>query len=239
MEEQILETTVYRSVGADPKHVENLFAKAQTIDDGQLRYEHYARYSEDVIRLVYDRNIDQRILLGVMQTFSDGLEESLYATEETPLQKRVIELLQEKGKRLSVAESFTGGGIAALLTSVSGASNVFFEGVTTYHEQAKMKRLGVREETLRKFGAVSKETAAEMASGLLATGDCDIALATTGIAGPNSDRTGFPVGLCFIAIGDKEGICVYQYGFDGDRMNVTQTAIKRALFLAYNTLKNM
>ena len=239
MDAQLLESTVYKAVGADSKHVASLFAKAQAIDEGQIRYEHYSRYGEDVIRLIYDRNIDQRILLGVMQNFSDGLEESLYATDETSLPKRVIELLSEKGKKISLAESFTGGGIVAALTGVSGASKVVFEGITAYNEQSKIRRLGVREDTLQKFGAVSKETAAEMVAGLLATGNCDVALSTTGIAGPTSDRTGFPVGLCFLAFGDKNGIRVYRYQFNGDRDTVTQTAIRHAMFLAYKSLKNM
>ena len=239
MDGQILETTVYKTVGADPKHVANLLAKAQTLDEGQIRYEHFSRYDEDIIRLIYDRNISQRILLGVMQNFSYGLEETLYATDESTLPQLIVELLKEQGKKISVAESFTGGGISAALVGGSGASSVFFEGITAYNEQAKIKRLGVRAETLQRFGAVSKETAAEMAAGLIATGDCDFAISTTGIAGPNSDKTGFPVGLCFLALGDRKEISVYRYQLNGDRETITQTAIRHAMFLAYKKLKNM
>lgn len=239
MEASLLETTVYKTVGTAPERMKTLFKQARAIDEGQIRYEHQHRYGEDIVRLVYDRNIEQRILLGVMQAFSEGLEDHLYAVDETTLPEQVIGLLKARGKRLSVAESFTGGGVSAALTSVSGASAVFFEGLNTYNEESKIKRLGVRRETLQKFGAVSKEVAGEMAAGLLQTGDCDMAISTTGIAGPHSDKTGFPVGLCFIAIGDRDAITVYRYHFDGDRKTIAQTAINHALFLAYKTLKNI
>ncbi len=235
----LLEKTVYKAVGANPAHVANLLQRAQELDEKQIRYEHYQRFGEDVIRLIYDRNIEQRILLAVMQVFSEGLEDCLYANEEVSLPQEIVRLLQQQGKRLSTAESFTGGGISAAITSVSGASSVFFEGLNTYHEEAKIKRLGVRRETLQKYGAVSKETVHEMALGLLSTDDCDLAVSTTGIAGPNSDITGFPVGLCFIGIGDKERVKIYRYRFEGDRETVTQTAIRYALFLTYKHLKNI
>ena len=122
----LLEKTVYKAVGANPAHVANLLQRAQELDEKQIRYEHYQRFGEDVIRLVYDRNIEQRILLAVMQVFSEGLEDCLYANEEVSLPQEIVRLLQQQGKRLSTAESFTGGGISAAITSVSGASSVFF-----------------------------------------------------------------------------------------------------------------
>ena len=122
----LLEKTVYKAVGANPAHVANLLQRAQELDEKQIRYEHYQRFGEDVIRLVYDRNIEPRILLAVMQVFSEGLEDCLYANEEVSLPQEIVRLLQQQGKRLSTAESFTGGGISAAITSVSGASSVFF-----------------------------------------------------------------------------------------------------------------
>ena len=237
--ETLLETTVYKTVGASVELVQSLFAQARSIDNGEIRYEHFSSYGEDVIRLIYDRNIRRSIVLGVMQAFADGLEPYVYSVDQTTLPEQIVSLLKEKGKRLSVAESFTGGGVASAITSVSGASSVFFEGITAYNEQAKVKRLGVRQETLQKFGAVSKETAGEMVAGLLRTGDCDFAVATTGIAGPNSDDSGFPVGLCFIAVGINDKIAVYRYTLKGDRTEITQTAKNYALFLVYKTLKNI
>ena len=78
-----------------------------------------------------------------------------------------------------------------------------------------------------------------MAAGLIASGDCDISVATTGLAGPKSDRTELPVGLAYIAIGLKEKVYVYRYRFEGTREEITETAINYALFLAYRQLKNL
>jgi PncC family amidohydrolase len=174
-----------------------------------------------------------------MRVFADGLEECLYALDDTPLDKQLVELLKLRGKTLSVAESFTGGGISRRIVSVPGASKVFFEGLNTYNELSKIKRLGVSEYTLKTFGAVSDQTAYEMAAGLMATGDCDISIATTGLAGPTSDNSALPVGLCYIAVGTKEKVFVYRYKFNGTREEITETAINYALFLAYKQLKKM
>ncbi|MBR2023224.1 MAG: CinA family protein, partial [Clostridia bacterium] len=98
---------------------------------------------------------------------------------------------------------------------------------------------GVTEYTLNSYGAVSDQTAYEMAAGLIATGNCDVCIATTGLAGPKTDRSMLPVGVCFIAIGTKERVFVYRYKFDGSREEITETAIRHALFLAYKQLKEM
>jgi nicotinamide mononucleotide (NMN) deamidase PncC len=78
-----------------------------------------------------------------------------------------------------------------------------------------------------------------MAAGLISSGNCDISIATTGLAGPKSDRTELPVGLCYIAVGTREKVYVSRYRFDGDRKTITETAINYALFLAYRVLKDM
>lgn len=96
-----------------------------------------------------------------------------------------------------------------------------------------MARLGVTDYTLKKFGAVSNETAYEMAAGLLKEGKCDLAVATTGIAGPDADGTDKPVGLCYIAVGTMDRVRVFRFLLDGDREAVTKRATNLALFLAY------
>jgi nicotinamide-nucleotide amidase len=159
--------------------------------------------------------------------------------EDTPLEKMLIELLRLRRKKIAVAESFTGGGVGRRIVSVSGASEVYVEGLNTYAESAKMRRLGVSEYTLRSQGAVSEQTAYEMAAGLLEQGGCDVSIATTGLAGPNSDGSGVPVGTCCIAIGLDDNVYVYRYTLQGGREEVTETAISYALFLACKQLKNM
>ena len=161
------------------------------------------------------------------------LVDTVCALNEESIEKRLVQLLKQKNLKISVAESFTGGGIAKKITSVSGASEVYFEGINCYNETSKIKRLGVLEKTLQEKGAVSKETALEMAYGLLNTGDCDVAIATTGLAGPNSDSSGKPVGLCYLSIGIKDDVKVYEHIFTGTRQEITEKAIDCALNYAY------
>ena len=234
-----LDRTVIRSVGANEQHVKNLLLKAQTIDNGKMRYFHKRKFDEDVIEILYDENVPKRLADDVLRVFADGLNESVYALDDTTLEKQLVQLLKLRSRKISVAESFTGGGIAKRIVSVSGASEVYFEGLNTYNERSKIKRLGVNEFSLQSFGAVSDQTAYEMAAGLIATGDCDISIATTGLAGPKTDRSTLPIGLCYVAIGTKESVYVYRYKFDGTREEITEKAINYALFLAYKQLKNM
>ena len=108
-------------------------------------------------------------------------------------------LLREKGKTVAVTESCTGGLVSSLLTDVSGSSEYIMANFVTYSNEAKMKYLGVSEETLEKHGAVSPETAKEMVEGLLKNTDCDFAIATTGIAGPTGgtdEKTNYENCLC-------------------------------------------
>lgn len=231
--------TEIRSIGAKEAQIKTLIARAQAIDGGKVAYRHSRRFGEDVIELSYAEDISKRLSEDVLRIFAEGLEESIYALDGTLLPAQLVWLLKLRDKKISVAESFTGGGIARKITSVSGASEVYFEGLNTYSELSKMKRLGVSEYTLKTFGAVSEQTAYEMAAGLMATGDCDICITTTGLAGPNTDKSGLPVGLCYIAVGTQERVFVYRYKFDGSREEITETAINYALFLAYKQLKNM
>ena len=127
------------------------------------------------------------------------------------LEEEVVSLLKQKGLTLTAAESCTGGLIAKRLTDVSGASAVFHGSLVTYSNRLKEKWLGVQAETLQTYGAVSAQTAREMALGARKAADADLAVAVTGIAGPNSDDTNKPVGLVFIALADKDSVTVEKY----------------------------
>jgi nicotinamide-nucleotide amidase len=234
-----LEKIVLRSVGASEEHVERLLTAAKSISGSQLAYTHQRRYDEDVIQMLYNANTPKMLADDVLRLFADGLNDSLYAVEDVKLEEQLVRLLKLRGKKISIAESFTGGGVGKRIVSVSGASEVYFEGLNTYNEYSKIKRLGVREYTLKSYGAVSDSTVYEMAAGLITAGDVDISIATTGIAGPKSDNTNTPVGLSFIAIGTKEKVYVFRFRFDGNRKEITEKAINHALFLAYRELKNM
>lgn len=114
--------------------------------------------------------------------------------------KEIVALLTERKMKISAAESCTGGLFAALITNVAGASCVLDESYVTYANTAKMKLLGVRENTLREFGAVSSETACEMAQGLYARTGADVCVGITGIAGPDGGTAEKPVGLVYAGI---------------------------------------
>lgn len=127
------------------------------------------------------------------------------------LEEEIVAKLSEKGLTLTTAESCTGGLVAKRLTDVSGASAVFHGGAVTYSNRLKSEWLGVRADTLRQFGAVSAQTAREMAEGARKFAKADLAVAVTGIAGPNSDDTDKPVGLVYIALADANGVTVEKY----------------------------
>lgn len=228
-----------RAVGANAAHVQRLLEEAKYIAKDKIIFAHKSKYGEDIIELFYDEKTPKMLLDDVARLFADGLRESVYALEDVTLEEQLVRLLKLRNKKISVAESFTGGGIGSRIVSVPGASEVYFEGLNTYNENAKIKRLGVSQFALKTKGAVSDQTAYEMASGLIASGDCDVAVATTGLAGPKSDNSLLPVGLCYIAVGVKERVYVYRYQFEGSRDEITQTAIRYALFLAYKQLENI
>lgn len=122
--------------------------------------------------------------------------------------EQAVALLKEHKLKIATAESCTGGLIAKMITDVSGASGVFDCGIVSYSNEIKMSVLGVKEETLKEFGAVSEQTVREMSEGALKVSGADIAIAVSGIAGPESDSTSKPVGLIYIAVNINGNITV-------------------------------
>lgn len=154
-------------------------------------------------------------------------------------EEKLVSLLKEKGLVASTAESCTGGLIAKRITDVSGSSSVFNCGIVSYSNEIKHSVLGVSEETLSKYGAVSEQTVREMVSGVLRVSKADIAVAVSGIAGPASDNTDKPVGLIFLAAsnGKKTVVKKLQNKFTGDvrrlnRESASDEALKILLSLA-------
>ncbi len=143
----------------------------------------------------------------------------------------IIEQLIQQGKTVATAESCTGGMIAAAITDVPGASAVFGCGAVTYSNEMKRKILGVKEETLNAHGAVSPETAREMAEGLKALSGADIAVAVTGIAGPGGGSEAKPVGLVYLAAAAEDTVRVSKNLFRGDRDAVRRQTTDKAFEL--------
>ncbi len=146
-------------------------------------------------------------------------------------------LLKSKKLSLSTAESCTGGGVAAVITSVAGSSEYFMGGIVAYSNDVKVSLLHVSSETLEKYGAVSRETVMEMAAGAMNTLKTDCAIATSGIAGPGGGSLEKPVGTIWIAVAYKnEIVTVMQTGDNGRAKNV-QNAIQNAMDLLIEILK--
>ena len=152
--------------------------------------------------------------------------------EISALATMVVRDFSAANKKLTTAESCTGGLIAGSITSVSGSSAVFDRGFVTYSNQAKHDLLGVSTETLNQQGAVSGECAAQMAMGALAAAQCDASVAVTGIAGPGGGSAEKPVGLVYIAVAtsDEEGAFVEKFEFGNlDRDEIRAATIRESL----------
>lgn len=146
------------------------------------------------------------------------------------LARQLGDLLSAHGQKIATAESCTGGYIAQIITEIAGSSAWFDRGFVTYSNAAKVQMLAVSPATLAEFGAVSPQTACEMAAGALAHSDADCACAVTGIAGPGGGSTAKPVGTVFIAWAYKhKAVKVVQMQFVGNRHEIRKQTVKCAL----------
>ena len=174
-----------------------------------------------------------KVLAPILEQARAELGQLVYAEGEVSLEEATVTLLQAKGLKVAVAESCTGGMISHLLTQVAGASEVLIEGAVTYSDEAKMRRLGVNKATLAAHGAVSEETAREMATGLREQSGADLALAVTGIAGPGGASEEKPIGTVWLALADTDEVRAWRMTVPGDRALVIWRTARTAL----NTLR--
>jgi len=189
---------------------------------------------EDVSIISSPRGIDLYIPRrdyegGLKDEIEKALRSYIYTVGNDTLQEIVVERLISSGKTLASAESLTGGLAASLIVSVPGASNSFLEGFITYSNEAKERELGVKKESLEKFGAVSETVCREMADGVRRRAGTDLALSTTGIAGPTGGTKEKPVGLCYVGLAYDSGTCCRRFVFPGDRSMVRELAAHHAI----------
>ena len=157
----------------------------------------------------------------------------IYSTKEKiSLEMSVVNLLEKNELTISTAESCTGGLLAGRIINVPGVSDVYKEGFITYTNKSKRKTLGVNKSTLKKYGAVSMQTAKEMAFGAALEADTDVSISVTGIAGPDGGTDEKPVGLVYIGVCIKDSVHVEEFRFSGDRANVREQTVVSALGLA-------
>lgn len=152
------------------------------------------------------------------------------------LEEQVVRLLKKQDLTITAAESCTGGMIAGTLVNVAGASDVFGEAYVTYSNEAKHRLVGVNEETLKQFGAVSEETAYEMAAGAARAAGADVGLSSTGIAGPGGGTPEKPVGLVYIGCFVCGKVQVRRLNLHGSREQIRRNTVEAALKLAAEML---
>ena len=145
--------------------------------------------------------------------------------------RKLVSLLLKKGLTLAVAESCTGGLISHKLTSIPGISAVFREGIICYSNTSKIKRLRIKQNIMKKYGAVSYEVCHLMATNITKSEKTDMGISITGIAGPTGGTPAKPVGLVFIGINIKGSVTVYKYNFKGNRKSIQQKSALAALGL--------
>ena len=206
------------SEGVIASHTLKLFGIGESAMEQQLRDQMnamtnptlapYAKEGECELRVTAKAPTDeeaQALLKPTVEQMKEKFGNLIYGVDISSLEELVRDLLKEKGLTLGCAESCTGGLIAKRMTDLPGSSQVFMGGVVSYTNQVKANVLGVPQEMLDEFGAVSAPVAQAMAEGARTALGCDIAIASTGVAGPDKDDRGNEVGTMFVAIATKDG----------------------------------
>lgn len=171
----------------------------------------YAKDGEALLRvtaMAKTKEDAESLCEPIIEEIKKRLDAYVYGVDYNCIEEAVIGMLKEHHLKVATAESCTGGLIAKRITDVPGASEVFECGIISYANGIKHKVLGVSEDDLNRYGAVSEPVAKQMAQGALKVSGADIAVSVTGIAGPDSDSTGKPVGLVYIGLADKENVWV-------------------------------
>lgn len=183
----------------------------------------YAKDGEVTLRITarYDKSCPNEDLIGpVEDEIRRRLGDAVYSNDNSSLDEIAARLLIDSKMTLSIAESCTGGMVSSRLTDMPGISEVFDRAIVTYSNRAKMEELGVAQETLDSFGAVSEQTAREMAEGVRRVSETDIGISVTGIAGPGGGSEEKPVGLVYAALSHKDGTVVKKLDLWGSRSRI-------------------
>ena len=203
--------------------------------DGEVTVAPYCSLGECQLRVTARGESEHEALekvYPVVKEISALLGEAVYAvldSSEGSMEEAAGRELTAKGLTVATAESCTGGLVAARLVNYPGISSALGEAHVTYANEAKIKYCGVKKETLAAYGAVSEQTAREMAQGLRERSGADIAAATTGIAGPGGGTKEKPVGLVYVAVADQSGVQVEKLQLTGNRERIRSLAALRAL----------
>ncbi len=204
----------------------------------------YAKVGEVHVRVTAkgtDEKECRKLIKPVIKEIKQRFGAKIFTTDEAvSLEMAVIQLMQENKLTLTTAESLTGGMLTSRLVNVPGASSVLKQGIVTYSNKSKRKYLGVKRGTLDKHGAVSEQTAKEMAKGGAALTKTNVCVSLTGIAGPDGGTPVKPVGLTYIGVCINGKVRVKEYLFEGEREKIRESATTAALtLLRHCLLENM
>lgn len=201
----------------------------------------YAKEGESYIRVASKRDTYSEAMDAiedVMKKIRSCIGKYIYSEDNEDLHVVVADILMKKNITVASAESITGGLFAKTLTDIPGVSEIFKEGLVTYQENAKIRELGVKSETLDEFSAVSEEVAKEMVEGLYKKTGCDICISSTGVAGPGDDDRGNPVGLVFIGLRYNGKIKVTKMNMrDAGRAHNRNRVMLKMMHLIYEVIK--
>ncbi len=227
----IIKSKTLRVVGIGESSLQDMlydFMKKQTNPTIAL----YAKEGEVQIRITAkseDENHVSSIIDESITKIKEILGDSIYGYDEESLEYIINKLLQHNNKTIAIAESCTGGLVSNRLTDIPNASRSYINGIICYSNESKINMLGVKKETLINHGAVSEETATEMAKGVKEISKTDIGLSITGIAGPDGGNEEKPVGLCYIGLTLNDKISTYKCLFNGNRQKIKWLASTKAL----------
>ncbi len=240
-------TVIFRTFGKTQEELREILSDYLK-NRNKIMFEFNREGEQCEVRVRYSRSTSSATVNDVISGVGNALKDNVYALKDISLAESTAELLLASDKKLCIAESFTGGGVASALVAYPGMSKCLLESIVAYSNEAKEKRLGVSHNILETCGAVSADTAFEMASGLLADPMCDIAVATTGNAGPTAERNG-QVGLYYVAVGDRNAIHVFEHYYNAEnaagkldmalRREITESGISTALFELGKYLKEL
>ncbi len=213
--------------GLTESKLDDILKQIPLAEDVRLSYR--AHYPDLSLRLTV-RGEKEEKFSDLKGRISELIHPYIYGDGDETLEEIIGRLLRGKGWTLAVAESCTGGAISHRITRVAGSSAYFKGAAVTYSNESKAHFLGVRESTLERFGAVSRDTALEMAEGIRREAEADIGLSVTGIAGPTGGSPEKPVGTVWIGMADQEENEARLFHFHGDRERVILGASQAALY---------
>jgi len=181
----------------------------------------------------------KRMVKPVVWALQDRFDNYIYTTDENvSLEEAVVDLLKKKDYTITTVESCSGGMLAARIINVAGVSKVFKSGFVTYSNKSKHKLIGVKKSILKKYGAVSAETAIQMVKGASLITKSDVIVSVTGIAGPDGGTEEKPVGLVYMACMVNGEISVKEFHFSGNRSKIRETTTANALTFVRNCILN-